>query len=64
MVVEFGKLKYVHHTTDIYSGFQRAIVLSLEKVDSVIIHLLEVMAMMCILTQIKTDKVQHMSLRK
>jgi len=33
---EFGKLKYVHHTTDTYSGFQWATALVSEKADSVI----------------------------
>ena len=46
---EFGKLKYVHHTIDTYSGFQWTTVLSSEKADSVITHLLEVMAIMDIL---------------
>ncbi|KAL6055503.1 hypothetical protein STEG23_020485, partial [Scotinomys teguina] len=53
--VEFGKLKYVHHTIDTYSGFQWATALSSEKADSVITHLLEVMAIMGIPAQIKTD---------
>ncbi|KAL6088337.1 hypothetical protein STEG23_010771, partial [Scotinomys teguina] len=52
---EFGKLKYVHHTIDTYSGFQWATALSSEKADSVIMHLLEVMAIMGIPAQIKTD---------
>ena len=41
---EFGKLKYVHHIIDTYSGFQWATALSSEKAVSVITHLLEVMA--------------------
>ena len=41
---EFGKLKYVCHTIDRYAGFQWATALSSEKADSVITHLLEVMA--------------------
>ena len=53
--VEFGKLKYAHHITDTYSGFQWAIALSSEKTDSVITHLLEVMAIIGIPAQIKTD---------
>ena len=53
--MEFGKLKYVHHTIDTYSGFQWATALSSEKADSVITHLLEVMAIMGIPAQIKTD---------
>ncbi|KAL6031193.1 hypothetical protein STEG23_024783, partial [Scotinomys teguina] len=52
---EFGKLKYVHHTIDTYSGFQWATALSSEKADSVITHLLEVIAIMGIPAQIKTD---------
>ena len=52
---EFGKLKYVHHTIDTYSGFQCDSALSSEKADSVITHLLEVMAIMGIPVQIKTD---------
>ena len=52
---EFGKLKYVHHTIDTYSGFLWATALSSEKADSVITHLLEVMAIMDIPAQIKTD---------
>ena len=52
---EFGKSKYVHHTIETYSGFQWAIVFSSEKADSVIMHLLEVMAIMGIPAQIKTD---------
>ena len=53
--VDFGKLKYVHHTMDTYSGFQWEIDLSSEKADSVITHLLEIMAIMGILAQINTD---------
>ncbi|MGE9501631.1 DDE-type integrase/transposase/recombinase, partial [Escherichia coli] len=52
---EFGNLKYVHHTIDIFSGFQWATALNSEKAVSVIIHLLEVMAVMGIPAQIKTD---------
>ncbi|KAL6031936.1 hypothetical protein STEG23_004786 [Scotinomys teguina] len=53
--MEFGRLKYVHHTIDTYSGFQWATPMSSEKADSVITHLLEVMAIMGIPVQIKTD---------
>ena len=53
--MEFSKLKYVHHTIDTYSGFQWATALSSEKADLVITHLLEVMAIMGIPAQIKTD---------
>ena len=53
---EFGKLKYLCHTIYTYSGFQWAIItLASEKADSVITHLLEVMAIMGIPTQIKAD---------
>ena len=52
---EFGKLKYVYHTIDTYSGFQWTTALSSEKADSVITHLLKVMAIMGIPAQIKTD---------
>ena len=40
---EFGKLKYIHHTIDTYSGFRWATALASEKADSVITHVLEVM---------------------
>ena len=53
--VEFGKLRYLHNTIDLYSGFQWATALSSEKADSVITHLLDVMAIMGIPAQIKTD---------
>ncbi|KAL6093193.1 hypothetical protein STEG23_016117 [Scotinomys teguina] len=53
--MEFGRLKYVHHTIDTYSGFQWATPMSSEKADSIITHLLEVMAIMRIPVQIKTD---------
>ena len=52
--IEFGKLRYVHHTIDTYSGFQWATALASEKADSVITHMLEVMAIMGIPLQIKT----------
>ena len=52
---EFGKLRYVHYTIDTYSRFQYATALSSEKADSVITHLLEIMAVMGILVQIKAD---------
>ena len=52
---EFGKLKYVYHTIDTYSGFQWATALSSENTDSVITHLLAAMAIMGIPAQIKTD---------
>ena len=50
---EFGKLKYVHHIIDTYSGFLWATALSSEKTDSVITYLLEVMDIMGIPAQIK-----------
>ena len=61
---ELGKLKYVCNTIDTYSGFQWATALSSGKADSVITHLLEVMAIMGIPAQIKMDNGQHMYLRK
>ena len=52
---EFGKQKYIHHTIDTYSGFQWATALRSGKADSVITHLLEIMAIiMLIPTQIIT----------
>ena len=53
--LEFGKLECVHHTTVTYSSFQWVTALSLEKDDSVIIHLLEVIIIMGMPVQIKTD---------
>ena len=52
---EFGKLKCVHHTIDTYSWFQQVIALHAEKADSVITHLLELMVIMGMTIQIKTD---------
>ena len=52
---EFGKQKYIHHTIDMYSGFQQATALSSEKADCVITHLSEITAIMGISEQIKTD---------
>ena len=49
---EVGKLKYVHHTIDTYSGFQWATTFSSEKAHSVITHLLEVIAIMLALIHI------------
>ena len=45
----------MQYTTGTYSGFQWASALSSEKADSVIKYLLEIMAMMEIPVQIKTD---------
>ena len=55
--VEFGKLKYVQHTIDTYSGFWREIVLSFEKADLVTTDLLYFMAIIDISAQIKMDNV-------
>lgn len=52
---EFGKLNYMHHTIDMYSGLQWTTALASEKGDSIISHLLEVMVIMKISIQIKTD---------
>ena len=52
---EFGKLNFVHHTLEIYSGFHWATTFSYEKADPVVTHLLEVMAIMWIPVQIKID---------
>jgi hypothetical protein len=52
-----GKLKYVQHTIDTYSGFQWASAVSSEKTDSVNTHLLQVMAILEIPLQIKTGNV-------
>lgn len=45
----------MYHTLDTYSEFQWKTALSLEKVDSSISHLLEVITIMWILVQIKSD---------
>ena len=55
--VEFGKLKYVYHGIDTYSGFQWATALSSEKADLVITQLLEVTTIIDIPIQIKKDNV-------
>ena len=52
---EFDKVKYVHHTIDTHSGFQWATALMSEKADSVIILLLEVMAIMGMPIKIETN---------
>ena len=52
---KFGKLKCVLYTVDTYSRFQRATALTTEKADTIVTYLLEVMAIMGISTQIKTD---------
>ena len=50
--VEFGRIKYAHHTIDTYSDFQWETALNLENVGFVITHLLKVMAIMGITVQI------------
>lgn len=55
--VKFGKLKYVYHNIDTYLGFQWANDLSPSKAISVVIHLLEFMAIVVIPVQIETDNV-------
>lgn len=50
--LEFVSLKYLHHTVDTFSDFQWATALISEKTDSVITHLLDVMAVMGIPAQI------------
>lgn len=52
---EFGKQMYVHPTIDTHSGFQLATSVSSEKPDCVVTHSLEIMAIMVIQTQNKTD---------
>ena len=52
---EFGNLKYVYHTIDTFSGFQWTTAFNSEKTDSVITCLLEVMAVMGIPAQIKSN---------
>ena len=52
---EFGKQRYIRHTTDRCSGFQWAAALRAEKAACVITHLLEIMAIMGIPAQIKTN---------
>lgn len=54
---EFGKLKFVYHTIDIYSRFQLATVLSSEKDNSINTYLLEVIAILEIPEEIKTSTV-------
>lgn len=56
---EFGKLKY--DTIDTYSGFEWPIALNLEKADSLIMYLLEVMTIMRILYILRLIILQHMS---
>lgn len=52
---EFGKLNYMHQIINTYSGLQWTTALASEKDDSIISHLLEVMIIMKIFIQIKTD---------
>jgi hypothetical protein len=58
---EFGKLQFVYHTTDTHLGFQRATALSSEKADSVITHLLKVVAVMGISVQVRLTGPLHIS---
>ena len=50
--IEFGKLKYVHHTIDTFLDFQKATTLSSEKANLVITYLLEIIAIMSIPVQL------------
>lgn len=54
----------VHHIIDTYSRIHWVTALTSEKADSVMTHLLEVMAIMGIPVQIRLTVVQHMSLIK
>jgi hypothetical protein len=56
-LTEFGKLKYLHILT-----ISMGMAFTLEKAESVITYLLEVMAIMKIPIQIKMDNVWHMPL--
>lgn len=51
---EFGKLECVHQTIDMYLGFQWVTIFTFEKSDSIITHVLEIMAIIGL--PIKTDK--------
>ena len=57
--VEIGKLNYVHHSIDTYSCFNWATALISEKADFGIRHLLEIMTIMGIPVQIKTDNMSQ-----
>lgn len=58
---EFGKHRYIHQTI-VYSGFQWATALSSAKTACVITPLLEIMPIIRIPAQIKTDNVpEHIS---
>ena len=63
-ITEFGKLRCIHHIIDMFSGFQWVTALSSEKADSVITHLLEVMALWEYLYKLILAMLQHMSLVK
>lgn len=54
-VPEFGKLKFLHHSIETYSHFSWASVMSTEKADTVITHLLEAFAVMGKPRAIKID---------
>ena len=56
---EFGKLKSVHHTIATCSGFQWASALNSEKEDSLITHVLAVMAIFGLALQIKINNALH-----
>lgn len=51
---EFGKLEHVQQTIDMHLGFQWVTIFTFEKADSVITHVLEIMAIIGL--PIKTDK--------
>lgn len=53
---EFRKLKYINHTVT-FSRLQRASALSSAKAGSINTHLLEAMAVMDALVQIKTENI-------
>ena len=54
-ISDFGKLKYVHVTTDTFSSFPVATVLTGEATKNVISHCLYYSSMLGIPDQIKTD---------
>lgn len=53
---KFKKLKFIHHTSDTYPGFQWTSAFEFcKKVDSIITQLLEAMSIVGIAIQIKTE---------
>lgn len=58
LAARFGKLKYVHHNIDIFSDFQWATALNLENTYSAITFLIEVMTIIDIPAQLKTENGQ------